>query len=96
MRLNKNFTAGIALTMDSFCTGGIIGNYIIKYKDITKVNLIVYDEWDDYVYGIRIDIHIADRKNSFKMSIDFKMYIDIGYLDTEYQNDYCYTGTDAE
>lgn len=38
MQINDDFSSGFALTVDSFCTGGKIGNNIIPYMKIKSVS----------------------------------------------------------
>ena len=45
LRLTEDLTSGFAFTIDSVCFGGLIGNYIFKYKKISKI-----DNYDENFY----------------------------------------------
>jgi len=42
MKFRDDFSSGFAFTTDSFCTGGIIGQNVIKYKNIKNVTYETY------------------------------------------------------
>ena len=64
MQLTQDLTAGFAFTGDAFCTGGLVGSYIIKYKDIRSVSVL--PDYRETGAGAVITVAVADgRKFKF-------------------------------
>ncbi|MBR1728870.1 MAG: hypothetical protein IJ728_05040 [Selenomonadaceae bacterium] len=86
LRLTEDLTSGFAFTIDSVCFGGLIGNYLFKYKKISKIENINQGISSEFAYKFYLNDIIFNKTSSILINLFGNTASDIYYKIKDYLN----------